>query len=204
MKNIPIRESLSYGWKETTSNIGFWIILMLISFVLSAVFSLPMQIAGSTLIYTIFAILSFVVSIIVGIGVIKITLRAYDGKKPKLTELFYYSKYFTNYFLATILYNLIVAIGFILLIIPGIYWSIKYIYAPYLIVDKDLSITEAFKTSSQMTSKVKLQLILFYIVTAFVILLGFLAFGVGIIIAVPVIWLANAHVYRTLLKEVNK
>lgn len=204
MKNIPIRESLSYGWKETTSNIGFWIILMLISFVLSAVFSLPMQIAGSTLIYTIFAILSFVVSIIVGIGVIKITLRAYDGKKPKLTELFYYSKYFTNYFLATILYNLIVAIGFILLIIPVIYWSIKYIYAPYLIVDKDLSITEAFKTSSQMTSKVKLQLILFYIVTAFVILLGFLAFGVGIIIAVPVIWLANAHVYRTLLKEVNK
>lgn len=44
-----------------------------------------------------------------------------------------------------------IIIGFILLIIPGFIMIRRYFFAPFVMLDKDVSITEAMRRSSKMT-----------------------------------------------------
>ena len=47
---------------------------------------------------------------------------------------------------------LVVAGGMILFIVPGIIWSIKYMFVPFLILDKNISVKEAFEVSGKITN----------------------------------------------------
>jgi uncharacterized membrane protein len=91
-----------------------------------------------------------------------------------------------------------VAVGFVLLIIPGIYLALTYGQFSYAIIDKDLGILDAFKYSKKITSGQKLQLIKMWLASAGVIILGCLALFVGLIWAVPTVLVASAYVYRKL------
>ena len=51
---------------------------------------------------------------------------------------------------ASILYILGITIGFIILIIPGIYFLVGWFYVPYLILDKNASVGEAFTESMRL------------------------------------------------------
>lgn len=135
---------------------------------------------------------------ITSIGVIVISLKIVDKKKPEFSDIYSHYKLLLNYFLGSLLYGVVTLAGFILLIVPGIIWGIKYQYTTYLIVDKKMSPMEAFKKSGQITNGVKLKL--FWLGLAFigVTLLGVLALGIGLIIAWPIISLAGAYVYRKL------
>jgi hypothetical protein len=46
-------------------------------------------------------------------------------------------------------------LGFILLIIPGIYFSLKYRYASYEVVQNNTGIVEAFSNSGKITDGIK-------------------------------------------------
>ena len=69
--------------------------------------------------------------------------------------------------------HLIVLAGFILLIIPGIIWSIKYQYMIYLVIDKNMGIRESMKLSAAMTDGVKWDLLAFEFITGIINVLGF-------------------------------
>jgi uncharacterized membrane protein len=70
-----------------------------------------------------------------------------------------------------------------------------------LIVDKDLDISEAMKQSTSLTRGIKWPLLGFILVSFGIFILGALLFGVGILVAIPIIWLANINLYRSLLLE---
>jgi uncharacterized membrane protein len=91
-----------------------------------------------------------------------------------------------------------VAIGFVFLIVPGIYLAVKYQFYDYLIVDKGMGPIEAIKRSGVLTEGVKWNLVLFWLALVGINILGMIALGVGLIATVPVSWLANAYVYRRL------
>lgn len=131
-------------------------------------------------------------------GLYRILLDYKDGKKQEFTVLFTQFKHFWRIFLGTLLYMLIVVGGLILLIVPGIMWAIKYQFIIQLIVDKDMQVMDALRTSGKMTEGVKGQLFVFALKCFGIMLLGFIALGVGIFVAVPVVWLASVYVYRSL------
>jgi uncharacterized membrane protein len=135
-------------------------------------------------------------------GVSFITLQFVDNKKPKLKDV-YYTKNLFNYILASIIRTLIIAVGFILFIIPGIIFSIKLQYSQYLIVDKGKDAVDSLKGSWKMTKGVKWNLFLFGLLLGLINILGFLALLVGLFVTVPLTMVANAFVYRKLLSQVN-
>jgi uncharacterized membrane protein len=105
---------------------------------------------------------------------------------------------FFKFLLAIVLYSLIVTVGFVLFIVPGIYFMIKYQFVLFLIVDKNMDVAQAFSTSSQITNGVKWQLFFFDLLIGIIILAGFLFFGIGIFAAFPTALVAVAYVYRKL------
>lgn len=68
----------------------------------------------------------FALSLIISLGAKKITLDLVDGKDAQLGDLFSQSQLFWKFLLATVVYAVVLVVGFILLIIPGIYFSLKY------------------------------------------------------------------------------
>ena len=131
-------------------------------------------------------------------GYLKMMLSYESGKKLPFGDLFTQVKYFWRVLGATLLLGLIVVIGFFLLIVPGIYLALRFQFTLLLILDKDLGILEAMKQSSMLTNGKKMPLLGFDLTLLGVIILGAIVFGVGIFVAMPVVWLATVFVYHKL------
>lgn len=200
---FTIGDAVGFGWKTFWANVG---ILLLIAVVYFAVNLIPSLISGTAPESTIDAadLLSSALSIvcmILAIGMVKISLDFASNKETSVKYLFTEWRYFVRYILATVVYGLIVTAGLILLVFPGIIWSIKYGYYSYGIIDQDMGVIESLAYSSKITMGYKWQILLFKIVTGLIGILGLLALGVGFLVAFPVISIADAWVYRQLAKE---
>jgi uncharacterized membrane protein len=142
---------------------------------------------------------SWIVSIVSSIFIVKIGLRLYDHPNIGSYDfLSFSSSLFFKFLLGYVLYTLLAVIGFLLLIIPGIYLAIKYQYVQYLIVDKNLDVIEAFRESGRMTDGHKWNLFLLFLLFIAISALGFLALGIGLLVTIPIVIVAQAYVYKKL------
>ncbi len=138
---------------------------------------------------------------IVMMGLIKIFLGFCDGEKGEFSDLFSCYPLLFKYMVGSIIYGVIVSLGLILLIIPGIVWAIKFQFFDYLIIDRGLGPIDALEKSSEITRGVKLDLLTFGILIGIINLLGLLCLVVGLFFTIPMTRVATAFVYRKLLHE---
>lgn len=197
-------EAIRFGWEVAKKHILFFIVIFVIYY---AVFFALGIAQGATkenapVIALLVGIISWVVSTVMQMGLYKVPLMLVDGKQPSYSDLFSSYRLFFPYLLATIIYSLLVFAGFILLIIPGIYFSIKFSLYGYFIIDKGAGPIAALKMSSAATNGVKINLLLFWLLEFLIVLAGLLALVVGLIVAAPTVMVASAYVYRKLSKQV--
>lgn len=118
----------------------------------------------SIIVGIIFAVLFGVVAVIFEIGYTKYMLKLVSGGAPMLEDLLKYSYLFWRYIFSSILLGLVILGGFILLIVPGIYFALRFLFVPILIVDKEVRIREAFARSTQLTKGSKWKLLWFMLI----------------------------------------
>ncbi|MHC5062007.1 MAG: hypothetical protein ACYTFK_13090 [Planctomycetota bacterium] len=208
-KYFSFSDVLGYGWRVTKANFGFFVgigVVFIIAICLPEIARIIVQNLHLPKAYNIAAviliqILGWLISIILGIGLIKIALSFCDERKPTFGTLFDAADCFWRYLGAGILYLLIVYAGFVLLIVPGIIWAIKFSLCYYFVVDKGLGPIDALKASSRTTMGVKGELFGFGIVCGLINMLGLLCLLVGIFATYPVVIVANALVYRQLMAQ---
>ena len=92
--------------------------------------------------------------------------------------------------------------GLILLIIPGIIWAIKYMFVPLLILDKNMSVKEAFKASGKITNGYR-WLLFAYSVLVGVIGMIFLGGILGTLIVTPIYFISYVFVYLVFTDQVE-
>lgn len=193
------REAIDFGFKVAKNNFFFFISIFVIVIFVNAI--LGYLTAGLSkqgpIIDFILTIVRAVVGIIISMGFLNISLKFADGTKPKITDIFY-TKPFINYFLVSLVKTVIVAVGVVLLIIPGIIFGIRLQFATYLVIDKNMGISDALKKSWDMTRGKTINLFQFGILLFLVNLVGFLALIVGLLITIPLSMVATAYVYRKL------
>ena len=202
-KNFSISEAVQFGWDTMKSNIGFFIGLLIAVGLIDYVPDIIAVIikADSPILLVIIQIASVVLSMIIAMGLIKICLRFCDGEKGEFSDLFSCYPLFLDYLIGSIIYGLIVTVGLILLIIPGIIWAIQFRFYSYLIIDRGLGPIDALKKSSEITKGVKWDLFVFGIVLWVINLLGLLCLVVGLFATIPTTIVAIAFVYRKLLAQ---
>ena len=195
------KEAISFGFELAKKNIVFFIGLFVVVVVIS-ILSGGVQMAAAfdkqPMIYIILYVVTFIVNSIVAMGLIKITLEIIDKRKPKFSDLFYV-KPLINFILGSLIRGVITFIGFVLLIIPGIIFSIRLQFVTYLIVDKNMPAIDAVYASWNMTKGNTWNLLFFGILLCLVNLLGVLLILIGLFITVPLTMLATTFVYRKLL-----
>jgi uncharacterized membrane protein len=210
-KYFNFSDVLEYGWRVMKTNfwffVGVGIALLIVTFLPAiariVVVRLDLPIAYNITATLLLRVLGWVVGVVLGIGLIKIALSFCDEQRPEFGTLFAARGCFWRYMGTMILYTLIIWAGFILLIVPGIIWSIKFCFCYYFVVDKGLGPIEALKASSRTTMGVKWELFGFGILCFFINILGLLCLVVGIFAAFPVVIVANALIYRQLLAQTD-
>lgn len=206
MKKFTISGSISYGWEATKSHLPFFVVIILITLAVNFLPNIIVQNMQKEvpLLAGLLSLALWIVSMLVSLGTIKISLKIFDKKKAEIADLFNGYPQLLNFVIASIIYAILVGVGFILLIVPGVIFGIKYHFYSYLIVDKNMGPLEALKKSGEITKGAKWQLFLLGLACGLVNLVGLLALGIGLLITVPVTMLAYAHVYRKLLGSPGK
>ncbi len=152
-------------------------------------------------IFYLLAIALWALGVIIQIGCLRITLLLSRDQKPALRELFSNGYLFWSFVLGSICYGLAVAGGILLLIIPGIIFSVMLGMYPYLIVDKNMGPIEALKASRILTNGARWQLFWFGGLLILLNIGGFLCLLIGLFFTIPVSYIASAYVYDQLRKQ---
>lgn len=195
------KEAIRLGFQVAKKNIIFFIGIFVI---ITLVFALTTLVQSSAVFnkdaasFIISNILVFVVNTVIDMGLIRIAIKFAEHERPVFSDLFY-TPSLINYILTSIMSAVIVLIGLILFIVPGIIFALRVQFSKYLVIDKGLGPVEAIQKSWKMTKGVSFNLFLFAILLMFINILGLLAFIVGLFISIPLTMVANAFIYRKLL-----
>ncbi|MCD8495028.1 MAG: DUF975 family protein [Candidatus Pacebacteria bacterium] len=216
-KSFSIQSALSYGWETFKGHWKFLVPLFILLGIAQVLIEFIGGIFDSGILASLVSLVIYVVYALLAVGVVNILLHFIYNKASTWTSFneetrnhawavfTEYAHLWWKFILAGLLYMLIVFGGFILLIIPGIYFAITYQYWPYIIIQNpEMGIWQTFKKSARITKNVKWKLLLAGIVFGLVQLLGLLALVVGIIVAYPIALLAGASVYKTLKDQTSE
>lgn len=80
---------------------------------------------------------------------------------------------------------LLILLGVMMLVLPGIYFGISYVFSPLFVWFHDMSPIEALRLSRKSVSGNFAQVFLLVMILAGINLLGVLALGVGILLTMP-------------------
>jgi hypothetical protein len=178
------------GWEMFKGNIGEFIGFTLIAFAASLVSS-KMGAFGSLLFSAVAAPLYAGYSIA--------AFRIITGQSLQFSDFFKGFNYFLPLFLAGLASGIIVSIGVVLLIIPGIYLAICYMLTTFLVIDHGMEFWQAMETSRKIVTKNWFAFFVFALVLFLVNLLGALALGVGMLVTIPVTSCAAAVAYKEIV-----
>lgn len=137
-----------------------------------------------------------VFSMFLALGMTRIGLNLVSGKTVSVGMLFGEGRKLLRVFGAAIIVGLMVLGGLLLLIVPGIYIALRYSQYMMAIVDRDMGVMESLSYSSSITTNNRWKLFLLYLLACAIAIAGLLACGVGLIFAMPVIWLSYIAAYR--------
>lgn len=194
-----ISEVCSTSWKRTKTQIwvlaGLIIGMSIISFTLGA-FAMPMQ---TSLVGTIVVnVVSFLISLIFGLGYIKNIFQALDGEEPQFSAYGQQARKIITYFVAEILAGIVITIGLCLFIIPGIYLALRFQFCAAIIVEEDAGIIESLKRSWEITAGQEVSLFFLMLAMIGIVILGLILLGIGIFVAIPLIYMMQCYVFRKL------
>jgi uncharacterized membrane protein len=135
---------------------------------------------------------------LISMGATAFYLAAHDNPDAADLSMLWHPRPFWKYLGTSILLALAVAVGFVLLIVPGIIFGLMFMFATFIVIERELGPIDALSESHRLTRGYKWPLFGFVLLLLLVNVLGLLALIVGLLVSIPVSTLAFVHAYRTL------
>jgi uncharacterized membrane protein len=142
-----------------------------------------------------FIALNLVVGSFLNVGLTRVFLQIARGETPAFAVLFSGADRLGAMLLSTILVGMIVGLGFVLLIVPGIVLGLGLCLSQFYVVDANLSPARALAASWAATKGHKGNLLVLGFAAFGLILLGLLMLLVGVLATLPIAYIALAVAY---------
>ena len=124
-------------------------------------------------------------------------LKKIRGERTSVETAFSgFSNRFLHLFLGGFVAFILTGLGFLCLILPGIYLLVAWIFTLPLVIDKGLDFWPAMELSRKMVSKHWWKFLSFGIVLALLSFAGILACGIGLFVTVPIALAALMYAYE--------
>ena len=187
------------GWRQLWKYFIALFVIGLIGCIISIPTGMNEWVQGATA-AGILGFLAFIYGILVEgpvqYGVTFAFLKAARGDKLEIKDMFAAFKNYWNAVLASLFVGVIIIIGLVLLIVPGIIFACKLAFTPYLVVDRKMGVMEAIEESWRMTGGHAWKVFFIGLLAIPICIAGLLCFIVGIIISIMLVSLAFASLYH--------
>ncbi len=194
---FSIEESLRFGWQKTKENSLVLFEVVLTLFALEVVSAIIKSSLHGTALGALASLVVGVVGIVLGTGLLLITLKVARGEPVEYKQIVPPVEVVWSVFLASLLLGVLVFAGLILLIIPGIYFALRFSMVRYAVLD-GAGVMESFEKSTKMTDGLKWQLLGFFAVVIVINIIGAILLMVGLLVTIPVTMIAMGQVYLKL------
>lgn len=158
--------------------------------------SFATSITASLLTAIVFGVLAWIATI----GIYRAALKTTQGQTPGFDNLTT-GENLGKYIAVAIVYGLLIGVGLVLCVIPGIIAAFLFQLAPFYALDKGMSVGDALKASYEAATKNFVPVLLMTIISAITALVGSFLFGILTLVALPFAALFIANVYRQLNRE---
>lgn len=132
----------------------------------------------------------FAIASVFSYGIVYVFLKAVRKQDIVFEETISGFKTYSRAVLSRLLLFLIVGLGAVLLIVPGVFLACRLSFVPYLIMDKKHGVVESIKISFYMTKGYFWTIFGMGILSFVIIMLGLVLLGVGILISL--VWINAA------------
>lgn len=194
MNTFSIKEALTFGWTTFKKDPWFYVGVT----AALAVFSITIEVLTGQG-HGFFALIGFVIglaaSTVVTIAYARLALSSHDGEHVGWDGL-WAPQHFWRSLGATILQMIIIVVGLVLLIVPGLIAIVALFFTQLAVVDKALNPVAALKESYRLTKGHWLRIWLFMLCLAILNIVGLALLLVGLLVTIPVSLLAIVFVYR--------
>ncbi|MFF3063154.1 hypothetical protein ACFVQ3_01235 [Oerskovia sp. NPDC057915] len=217
---FSVGDAIGFGWKKFWANPGPWILAMLIFLLINVIFSwisggfnqfseyrtdgftdTSMGAAlGLGFVGTLLSIVGVIISYLIAAFYSRGALDETQGRKPDVAAFFRIANV-GNVLLAAFLVAVMTIVGTILCVLPGIAVAIFSAFVYYFTLDKEQDAITAIKSSWSLVSKNFGSVFLLLLALFGINILGFLVCLVGLLVTLPLSYIAVAYAYRRLVGE---
>jgi uncharacterized membrane protein len=169
---------MSEGWALVQADLGNYVLIGLLFFLLSGVPLIQGALIAGFHIYT---------------------MKTLSGRKPDIADLFKGFNFFLHSLVASLLIGFFTFLGVLALIIPGLVIAAMYKFTYLFIVDKRMEFWPAMQASHNVVKNDYFGFTMFLILAFIVNVLGFLCLIVGLLVTVPVTFAAITIAYKELV-----
>jgi len=145
------------------------------------------------------ACVQFIIGGAILVGMWRAILGMIDGRAPEIGMMFGGFDQFGDAFLAYLVRTILVTLGFLLLIVPGVILALMWAFTFPVLAENRLGFWQAMHRSAVLTEGYRWRLLLLALACFLVLMLGLVALCVGIFVALPVCMTAFALAYRWLV-----
>jgi hypothetical protein len=197
--DYSVGNAWSYGWTKFTANIGpILVAVLLLVGVQVAVQVLTYIVSDSLVISWLFSLASWVLSMIIGAGLVRAALDITAGRSVDAAQLLSPHK-LGDVVVVSVLTGLATFIGLILCVLPGLAVMFFTSFTLYFLMDREeLGAIDAIKASFEFTTKNAGNVIVWFLLSLATWFVGLLLCGVGLIAAVPIVLIGTAYTYKKL------
>jgi uncharacterized membrane protein len=197
---ISLRHAVDFAWPALKKRFGIFTAVLLTILAAWAVLEIVV-IAGQRFGIVLWAVMHLAFLIFfagVELGVLQICRALRDGKVPAFADTFACLRLGPKFLAAQILYLLMIAIGLLLLVVPGVYLGVRYALFGFCFADGETNLLRCFQQSALLTKGATASLLRVLAALLILNVLGASLLAVGLFITVPLSVLITTDVYRQL------
>ncbi len=193
--DVSVGEFFSQGWQLLQKNIvgfiGYVLLLVILNFVLQQIPKLG-------------PLATFILNPILFAGLFIVAFKLLQEKSTSFGDFFQGYKNWIHLILGSIVSSILIGIGTILLIIPGIYLSTSYIFSLPIIIDRQTNFWDAMEASRKIITKKWFSWFGFLLLLGIINLVGALIVGIGMLVTIPFTFCAIAVAYQQVVGLQNQ
>ena len=177
---------LQGGWELFKQNPGGFIGFALIFFIIQGILSYFPRIGG---------LISLALTAPLGAGFYVVSAKLMQRRTPEFQDFFTGFQFFVPLLLLSVVSAILIILGFILLVLPGIFLMVCYLFASMLVIDRRLDFWPAMELSRRTVQTQWFGFFIFFLLIILINLGGAALLGIGLLISFPVSACAVAAAY---------
>ena len=191
---VKIGDYIGTGWETFKKNPGGFVGFTLVVFLINVAVAKINQSASP-----VGTLISLLVSGPLNAGFLIVAFKLLKNRATTFGDFFRGFNNFLPLFLVSLVSSVMIGIGFVLLLLPGIYLAVAYTFALPLVLEKKMNFWDAMEFSRKLISKNWFSFFGFAFVLVLVNLAGGLLLGFGLLVTIPLTICAIAAAYADIV-----